>query len=212
MSDSSRDYLSKVYGAENLEQLSEGYSQWAEQYDRDVMAMGYQTPGIVAGMMGRHVATSATPILDCGAGTGLVGLLLAGLGYRGLAAMDMSDEMLNVALRRQCYDDVRAGVLGEALDYPDGHFAAVVAAGVFTVGHAPVDAYDEILRILAPHGHFIVSERVDGDANADYRARREAHEQSGRWHCIDHSELLTIFPLEPAEADLRHRVYVYRRS
>ena len=212
MSESIRKHLEKVYGAKDLEQLAEGYAEWAEKYDRDVMAMGYQTPGIVAGMMGRHVPPSRSPILDCGAGTGLLGLLLAGLGYRGLAAMDMSEEMLEVARGRGCYDDVRPGVLGEALDYPDAHFAAVAAAGVFTVGHAPADAYDEIVRILQPAGHFIVSERVDGEANADYRARRERHEDAGRWQRVDQSELLVIFPLEPSEADLRHQVYVYRRA
>ena len=212
MTESRDDRLQRVYGARDLDELTEGYAAWAEQYDRDVMAMGYQTPAIVAGMMGRHVPTTQSPILDCGAGTGLVGLLLAGLSYDGLHAMDMSEEMLAVARSRGCYDDVRRGVLGEPLDYADDRFAAVVASGVFTVGHAPASAYDEIVRILRPGGLFIVSERVDNDANADYRARREALESQGRWRFHDQTELLTIFPLEPAEAELRHRVFVYRAT
>ena len=211
MSGSKQDHLEKVYGASDLGELAEGYADWAEQYDRDVMAMGYQTPGIVAGLIGRHVPRGTGPILDCGAGTGLVGLLLAGLGYPELHAMDMSEDMLAVARSRGCYRGVERAVLGEPLDYPDGRFAAVVASGVFTVGHAPASAYDEIVRILAPGGMFVVSERVDGDANADYRARREALEGNGRWRFVDRTELLTIFPLEPAEADLRHRVFVYQR-
>lgn len=211
MSDSSLEHLEKVYSAGNLDELREGYTAWAEQYDRDVMTMGYQTPGLVAGMTARHVERTETPILDCGAGTGLVGLLLAGLGYRDLAAMDMSEDMLSVAQARGCYSDVRTGVLGEPLDYPDDHFAAIVAGGVFTLGHAPANAYEEIARILRPGGHFIVSERVDNDANADYRASREALEEQGTWRAVDRSEVICPFPLEPAEADVRQQVLVYRK-
>ena len=209
MNDTADDHLQRVYTARDADELARGYAAWARQYDRDVMAMGYQTPAIVAGLMGRHVPASATPVLDCGAGTGLVGLLLAGLGYRGLAAMDMSEPMLEVARARGCYDDARVGVLGEHLDYPDDRFAAIVAAGVFTAGHAPATAFEEIARILAPGGIFIVSERVDADANADYRAQREALEARGAWRFVEQTELLTIFPLEPAEAELRHRAFVY---
>lgn len=209
MTGSARDHLNRVYAARDAAELSRSYAEWAEQYDRDVMAMGYQTPGIVAGLMGRHVPVSSGPVLDCGAGTGLMGLLLAGLGYRGLAAMDLSEPMLAVARSRGCYDDARVGVLGEALDYPADRFGAIVAAGVFTAGHAPATAYDEIARMLRPGGIFIVSERVDGDANADYRERRESLEARGRWRFVEQTELLTIFPLEPAEAELRHRAFVY---
>lgn len=211
MSNSSLEYVERVYSSNSLEDLRESYAAWAEQYDRDVMTMGYQTPGLVAGMLGRHVERGETPILDCGAGTGLLGLLLAGLGYRDLAAMDMSEDMLAIARARGCYDDVRPGVLGEPLDYPDDHFAAIVASGVFTLGHAPANAYDEIARILRPGGHFIFSERVDNDANADYRARREALEERGIWRLVERSEPLLPFPLEPAEAHVCHEVCVYRK-
>jgi predicted TPR repeat methyltransferase len=206
---SARDHLEQVYAARDVGELTQSYADWAEQYDRDVMTMGYQTPAIVAGLMGRHVPPAAGPVLDCGAGSGLVGLLLAGLGYRELAAMDMSEAMLDVARARGCYDDVRTGVLGERLDYPDHRFAAIVAAGAFTAGHAPASAFDEIARILRPGGVSIVSERVDGDANADYRARRDALEADGARRFVERTELLTIFPLEPAEAGLRHRAFVY---
>lgn len=212
MTDSSLENLDKVYSASSLDELRDGYAAWAEQYDRDVMKMGYQTPGLVAGMVGRHVKRSETPILDCGAGTGLVGLLLAGLGYDDISAMDMSEDMLRIAQARGCYCDVRTGVLGEPLGYPDNRFAAIVASGVFTLGHAPANAYDEIARILRPGGHFIVSERVDSDANADYRARRESLVEQGVWEIVDRTEVIIPFPLEPAEADVRQQVYVCRAN
>lgn len=210
MSEQSQENLEKVYSARDLDELKASYASWAEQYDRDVMAMGYQVPGLVAGMTARHVPQSAGPILDCGAGTGLVGLLLAGLRYDDVAAMDMSEDMLALARGRGCYSDVRRGVLGERLDYSDDHFAAIIAAGVFTRGHAPAGAYEEIARILRPGGFFIVSERVDGDANAAYRASREALARDGIWSLVEESNVIIPFPLEPAEAEIRSQVLVYR--
>jgi SAM-dependent methyltransferase len=212
MANASRDYLEKVYSAGDLDELRDGYAAWAEQYDRDVMKMGYQTPGLIAGMVGRHVDPSVTPILDCGAGTGLVGLLLAGLGYRDVTAMDMSEDMLALASARGCYSDVQVGILGDELAWPDNHFAAAVAGGVFTKGHAPANAYDEIARVLRPGGLFIVSERVDSDANALYRERRELLEQQGVWRPVEESEAIIPFPLEPSEAHLRQKVFVYGKA
>ncbi len=212
MSEPSQDFLEKVYSAGDLDELRDSYAAWAEQYDRDVLKMGYQTPGLVAAMVARHVEPSAQPLLDCGAGTGLVGLLLAGLGYRDVRAMDLSEDMLALANARGCYSEIRQGILGEPLEYPDGAFAAAVAGGVFTRGHAPAEAYDEIARVLRPGGRFIVSERVDNDANAHYRARREALAADGVWRCLEASEAIQPFPLEPSEAHVRQQVFVYAKA
>jgi len=210
MGEAQQEILEKVYSARDLDELAAGYSEWARQYDRDVMVMGYQLPGIVAGLVGRHVPRTESPILDCGAGTGLVGMLLRALGYSGMTAIDMSEAMLGLAHERGCYERIQRAVLGRPLELPDDHFATIVAVGVFTAGHAPAEAYDELARVLRPGGVFIVSERVDGDANAAYRARREALEAEGRWALVEASERFQAFPLEAAEAHVVDQVLVYR--
>ena len=124
--------LDKVYTARSLDDLSEGYAEWAAEYDRDVMTWGYQVPAMVSAMAARHLPAGSGPLLDVGAGTGIVGELLAALGFSQIDALDMSEDMLALARGRGCYAEVRQGVLGQRLDYPDGHFGGAVAAGVFT--------------------------------------------------------------------------------
>ena len=71
-------------------------------------------------------------ILDAGAGTGQLGVALHDAGYAGIEAMDLSAGMLAVARAKGVYADLREGRLGDALDYPDDTYDAVVASGVFT--------------------------------------------------------------------------------
>ena len=42
-------------------------------------------------------------ILDAGAGTGIIGEMLVQQGYRNIDALDISEEMLNLAKQRNVY-------------------------------------------------------------------------------------------------------------
>ena len=141
------EWLARVYGASDNEVLERAYDEWAGEYDGDVGALGYLNPAVVAGMVGRHLAADAGEILDAGAGTGIIGEVLAAVGYGPLVAIDLSEGMLEIARAKGAYAECRRMVLGERLDFADDRFAAVTASGVFTVGHAPSDAYDELARV-----------------------------------------------------------------
>ena len=81
--------------AQNNQELAEIYERWAKDYDRDlVQVFGRDAPRRSAEVLARHVRKEAR-ILDAGAGTGLVGLALAQLGYNQLTAMDLSRAMLD---------------------------------------------------------------------------------------------------------------------
>lgn len=207
---SREERLAAVYAAGGREELERQYKAWAAHYDADVFALGYSVPGMVAAMTARHLPMNASPILDCGAGTGLLGVLLAGLGYGGLSAIDMSREMLELAEKRGLYDDCRRMLLGEPLDFPDGRFAAVVAAGVFTAGHAPAASFAELCRIVRPGGLVIFGVRADGDHGAPYRAEQGRLEEAGRWRLEAASEAYPAFLVSPEEAYVLNRVLVYR--
>lgn len=69
----------------------------AGQYDQDLQAFGDGYPPVIAGLVAGCVRERAAPILDAGAGTGIVGEVLAILGYTRLAGIDLSDGMLAVA-------------------------------------------------------------------------------------------------------------------
>jgi predicted TPR repeat methyltransferase len=202
--------LAAVYAAGDRDELERQYRSWAENYDADVFAMGYSVPGMVAAMTARHLPEGASPILDCGAGTGLLGVLLAGLGYSGMTAMDMSAEMLELAERRGLYDECRRMVLGETLDFPDGRFAGVVAAGVFTAGHAPAESFAELCRVTRPGGLVIFGARADGDHGAPYKEVQERLVDEGAWQLEAASAPYPAFLVAPEEAHVRNRVFVYR--
>ena len=99
----SSSYLQRVYSATDNRELKEAYDQWAEKYDANVTAFGYMTPAVAAGLFGKYVTPETTPILDAGAGTGLMGAILDSLGYRGQVGIDISAGMLNKASYRGVY-------------------------------------------------------------------------------------------------------------
>jgi predicted TPR repeat methyltransferase len=62
-----------VYGATSPEETARKYSQWAKDYDADMSALGYRHPTVCLALLCRHLPAGAAPILDAGAGTGLIG-------------------------------------------------------------------------------------------------------------------------------------------
>jgi predicted TPR repeat methyltransferase len=72
--------LERVYGAKGNDELRALYDDWAGRYDEDLQAFGYSYPPVIAGLVARYVRERAAPILDAGAGTGIVGEVLAILG------------------------------------------------------------------------------------------------------------------------------------
>ena len=169
--------LQRVYDAQNRDELADAYSDWARQYDRDLLEQGYILPFYITSFVARYLKKGDGPILDAGVGTGLGGPYLEALGYTGLAGTDMSDQMLEIARRRGCYDDLQQAVLGETLPWPDDHFAAFISAGVFTQGHAPSSSLDELVRITRPGGYaiFNIRQSVFEDYGfADKLAEQEA--------------------------------------
>ena len=198
--------LEGVYAARDSRQITELYDEWAAEYERDVLGYGYTTPAVISGLVGRYVAAAEGSVLDAGAGTGMMGEVLKPLGYPALFGIDLSKNMLDLARDKGVYKDLRQMELGERLDLPEDNFAAVVAAGVFTPGHAPPDAFDELLRITRPGGHIIFSVRSDEDAG--FAEKQRALEEEGRWRPVEVTEPYRQLPL--ADPNLKARCFVYK--
>ena len=99
-------------------------------------------------------------------------------------------------------------MLGEPLDFPDNSFAATIAAGVFTTGHAPADAFDELLRITRSGGFIIFTIRIEVYLNEGFKEKQEALEKEGKWQLVELTAPFQSLPLEEPEATLQ--VFVYR--
>jgi SAM-dependent methyltransferase len=141
-----------VFRAKSNAELLENYGGWCGRYDADMQSLGYRNPAIISALLARCVTDQHAAILDAGAGTGLVGELLAILGYDNLTALDLSPAMLDLARGKAIYRNLIKGALGQPLAFADSQFTAVACAGTFTAGHAPPDAFDELLRSRCPAG------------------------------------------------------------
>jgi SAM-dependent methyltransferase len=98
-------------------------------------------------------------------------------------------------------------MLGEPLDFPDAHFAAVIATGVFTEGHAPHSSFDELIRVTRLGGHLVFNVRDDVYEQRGFRERQEALETAGRWRLRERSDPFRPFTI--TEPHLRARIFVY---
>ncbi|WP_421927869.1 class I SAM-dependent DNA methyltransferase [Neoaquamicrobium sediminum] len=199
--------LDRVYAAESPRELERAYADWAADYDRDTIALGYSLPFVIAGWVARHVPHSDGPLLDAGCGTGLSGPFLKALGYDDLVGLDYSRAMLDLAGQRNAYRELRQAELGTTLPWPDDHFAAFLSSGVFTAGHAPASSLDELVRITRPGGHAIFTVRdllLDDGGFSDVFRRLE---DAGRWRRVEESEPFRAFVL--AEPEVKVKAFVF---
>ena len=202
------DDLQSVYSAKTSQEAAELYDSWAEDYERRVSSWGYTTPAVAAWFLGRYVGPKDGTVLDAGAGTGLMGLVLAPLGYDDLVGIDASRDMLEYAREKGAYKDLRQMELGGRLDFPDDAFAAVVATGVFAAGHAPPESFEELIRVTKPGGYVIFSVRTDVYLEGGFKEKQEALEREQRWHMVEMTEPFAHLRFE--DPKLKVRVFAYQ--
>jgi SAM-dependent methyltransferase len=202
--------IERVFAAKSNADLIENYQGWAGRYDLDMQSLGYRNPAIISALLARNLLQRDMAVLDAGAGTGLVGELLAILGYGNLTALDLSPEMLELARGKGIYRSLIKGVLGQPLDFADGQFAAIVCAGTLTAGHAPPTAFDELLRVAARGGLLVFTIGTSAYEQGGFRDKLADLERSNRWHLIERTELYHPMPLGIQEATATTRAFVYR--
>ncbi len=149
--------LGAVYAAKRPEEIAALYDGWADTYDAEMAASGYCHPAVCIALLARHLPSGAGPLLDAGAGTGLVGQWLGILGYDHLEGLDISSGMLAKAEAKGVYRALHRLALGTTLPFTDGHFAGIVSAGVFTTGQVGAEGLDELVRICRPGGVLVMT-------------------------------------------------------
>jgi predicted TPR repeat methyltransferase len=149
--------LGAVYDAKSPAEVAALYDRWADTYEGEMAMAGYRHPAICLALLARHLPRGATPLLDAGAGTGLIGEWLGITGYPHVEALDISEGMLAKAAAKRVYKAFHRLALGGPLPFADGHFAGIVSAGVFTSGHVGVEGLDELIRICRPGGVLVLT-------------------------------------------------------
>lgn len=174
--------------------IIEGYDAWASAYDHDMQRVAYRTPDELATLVAQYHPKRAAPLLDVGAGTGLVGAALQRRGYRNLVGLDASQAMLREAARKGVYRHLVRMALGRRLAFPDHVFESVVAGGVYTPGSAPLESLAEIDRLLCHGGWFFLSLKWDGIYERQFYTAIKALVAAGKWRCRACSAVFVSWP------------------
>ncbi len=208
MDDDKDAVVEEIYERTKAEGAERVYADWAAKYDADNAALGFRLPAMASAFAARHVPLGSGPILDAGAGTGQVGSALKVLGYDDITAIDISEPMLAVAAKTGAYRGLKRQVLGEPLDFPDGHFAGVICIGCFGPGHAPPSTLRELVRVAMPGGAIVFNVIESSWEGLGFPAVIEELATAGRWQLME--ERGNWRPYTIGEPDLLTRLFVFR--
>jgi SAM-dependent methyltransferase len=132
------------------------YRDWAASYDSGFATdMQYLLPAhVAAAFLG---AAGQGPVLDVGAGTGLLAEALRRMGFTDpIDAVDFSVEMLERAAEKRIYAGLFQADITKPLNLPR-HYGGVVSSGTFTAGHVGPEALPNLLSVARPQAQFALS-------------------------------------------------------
>jgi len=148
--------LDAAYALKTPDDSRRLYAGWAETYDDGFAGtMDYRLPEETARAFAE--AGGRGPVLDVGAGTGLLGRHLKAAGIGPVDGTDISPEMLREAEKKGLYRRLFEGDVTGRLDVEDGAYDGIVSSGTFTCGHVGPEAIHELLRVAAPGALFVLS-------------------------------------------------------
>lgn len=108
---------------------------------------------------------ATSKLLDCGAGTGLIGLKISekGLNSLKMTGIDASSSFAEVLQSSSQYEAAHELWLGRGVEnFPmefKDQFEIVTASGVFLKGHMPASAMDDCHAALKINGYFVTAMR-----------------------------------------------------
>ncbi len=153
----------------------------------------------------RNLPEPPASVLDVGAGTGAISLLLAELGYR-VTAVDLSPGMLARASEKAAERSLElTAVAAPAIEPPAGPFGAVVERHLLWTTPDPVAALTAWREVVAPGGRAVLFEGIFSRDSLSWRARGRAADGL-RWamgvaedhHAGYDADLLDSLPLARA--------------
>ena len=155
---SSKKGLNDAYSVKTPEDNIKLYKVWASSYDDDFAKKNdYRSPVLISNYYDKYSNKNDVPVLDVGAGTGLIAEVMNKKNTIDIDAIDISPEMLESAKSKNCYNKLIEADLTKNLDIDNNYYGAIVSAGTFTHGHIGPNAIDELLRITKPSGLFVIT-------------------------------------------------------
>ena len=155
---SSKKGLNDAYSVKTPEDNIKLYKVWASSYDDDFSKKNdYRSPVLISNYYDKYSNKNDVPVLDVGAGTGLIAEVMNKKNTIDIDAIDISPEMLESAKSKNCYNKLIEADLTKNLDIDNNYYGAIVSAGTFTHGHIGPNALDELLRVTKPSGLFVIT-------------------------------------------------------
>ncbi len=161
----------RAISAKNQEESKNIYKEWANYYDEDLLNVKYSFPKLGSSFLEPYIKDKNSKILDIAAGTGMVGEELRKLGYRNVWAMDFSEEMLNIAKHKNCYENFIVGNAHSMENILDNSYDALICIGAFNTGHLKSIAFKEFIRITKTEGSIVFG------TNSSYHKKELIKEQ-----------------------------------
>ncbi len=191
--------LEGAYALQTPEDNLTLYADWAETYDQTfAAAMDYRMPQVI-GALYAEVAGGRSPVLDVGAGTGLLAEAMPRGAAFEIDALDISPDMLEVAGSKGVYRRTIEGDLTGRLPIVDGSYGGVVSAGTFTHGHVGPEALDELMRVAQGGAQFVLGVNAEHFEAQGFAAKFDSLEPD-----ITGFEIRTV-PIYGARAEGDHR-------
>lgn len=188
--------LGDAYGAQTSAELAAVYDRWSDSYDEYMDGVGYRHPAICVALLARHVPPGNVRVLDAGVGTGIVGELLAIVGYAAIDGIDISQGMLDKAAEKGLYADLRVADMTQPLDLISDHYGAVISSGVFTTGHVGSEGVGQLLAVCETGGHLVITVKV-GVWQDDIQPFLHALVRDGKVRIVDQTEPYLSMPGDP---------------
>jgi 2-polyprenyl-3-methyl-5-hydroxy-6-metoxy-1,4-benzoquinol methylase len=166
------------------------YADWAVKYNQDTLDWKYAAPGNALLLLNKLADTNelgidpidkSLKIMDAGCGTGLLAKMLEKDGFTNIHGFDISEEMVEIAVRTGIYKELKGNIDINAPVEPAwrGQFDCTISTGVFTPGHVPPEALYQLAALTRPGGIIIVSTRVTYYESENFQATSDRMETEG---------------------------------
>ncbi|XP_066455868.1 methyltransferase-like protein 27 isoform X2 [Eleutherodactylus coqui] len=170
-----RDVITAAHKSCSVSEKLQFYDQWAAQYEKDVSVLEYEAPHLAALALASvcRLNRESKLVLDVACGTGRAAEELQRCGFNLFHGLDGSAGMLEVAQRKDLYQDLKQSMLGkEQLPYDSEKYDAVIIVGALSDGQVPVSVLPELLRVTKPGGLVCMTTRSN-ISNLSYKAELE---------------------------------------
>jgi predicted TPR repeat methyltransferase len=190
--------VAALTGGESPERASDAYLReefdgFAEQFETVLAKLDYQAPQLVQPLVEKYAPQPCTKILDAGCGTGLCAPFLRPR-TETLVGVDLSTKMLEVAAKRDAYDELVESELTAYLRSNPSAFDCIVATDVLIYFGRLEELVGGFAGALRPGGLLAISLEEAATGVDEYRLN-----PGGRY---EHSEAYSRRTLSEAGLEL----------